>query len=401
MYREIEAKAKALSDTMIQNRRILHKIPETAWQEKETTRFLAAALKEMGYEIITGEAVAGHETGVIATLRCQDGPTFVLRFDIDALAANECSSPSHFPSKAGFRSGYEGFMHACGHDGHAAIGLGCARLLMDLRHTLRGTIRLIFQPAEEGGRGAAPIVQRGWLDDADFFLAGHIVGREYTDGQPADVISGVCNSLATTKFDAIFTGRSCHAASPEQGASVISAMASAILNLNGIPRHSEGATFLNIGRISAGEGRNIVAGQGKMELEVRGATTELNQYMENRAFQILQDSAHLYGCQAEIEIQGNAPSLTSSPELCATLRALCRERLEFVRVLDTSVPFRASEDAAVMLERVICRGGQGAYLLFPTDNTAPLHSCSYDFNETILAKAAAVFTAAVYQFCGR
>ena len=217
MYAQIEKMAAALAPKLTAWRRHLHTIPETAWNERETSAFLASELKRMGYEIITGNPVAGHDTGLVAELRCggADQPVFALRFDIDGLPVKEASDPEHLPLSLGFQSRHAGCMHACGHDGHAAIGLGCARLLQKLRHHLSGTVRLIFQPAEEGARGAAPVVEKGWLSDASYFLAGHITGRDYGGSEEPDAVP-VCSSLATTKFDAVFHGRSCHGASPRR-----------------------------------------------------------------------------------------------------------------------------------------------------------------------------------------
>ena len=96
-------------------------------------------------------------------------------------------------------------MHACGHDGHVAIGLGCAQLLSEIQTELNGTLKLIFQPSEEGARGALPITQRGWLDDVDYFLAGHIISHELARGEDANIIPGVSSSLATTKRMPYFT----------------------------------------------------------------------------------------------------------------------------------------------------------------------------------------------------
>lgn len=401
MYAQIEKMAAALAPKLTAWRRHLHTIPETAWNERETSAFLASELKRMGYEVITGNPVAGHDTGLVAELRCggTDQPVFALRFDIDGLPVEEASDPEHLPLSLGFQSRHAGCMHACGHDGHAAIGLGCARLLQKLRHHLSGTVRLIFQPAEEGARGAAPVVEKGWLSDASYFLAGHITGRDYGGSEEPDAVP-VCSSLATTKFDAVFHGRSCHGAQPEEGASAVSALSAAVLSLNAIPRHSQGATFLNVGRITAGEGRNVIAGFGRMEAEVRGASTELNHYMEEQAFRIIRHCAAMYGCTADILPQGHAPSLESSPDFCRELAEICGKGLSSVRFAEKPEVFRASEDAAAMLRTVREAGGKGAFLLFPTGTAAPLHSCRYDFDETILPKAVSIFTAAVFHWCG-
>ena len=456
MYRKLEESIFLNREKITADRRALHRIPETAWNEKETQRYLVKRLTEMsgedGYRLFTGKCVTGYETGIVAELDCPgksaagslkdcvaDGkktPVIALRFDMDALPVTEPEDGGHLPAAEGFASTHPGTMHACGHDGHMAIGLACAEAFLRFRDAFHGKIRLIFQPAEEGARGAREIVQRGWLDDADCFLAGHIVGRDYheicmenidqekqtdpADGTRADeaagsrtdkidVIPGVSASLATTKLDAVFTGRSCHAAEPEKGLSVLPAMAEAVLALRELQKKRteelqkkreeglpEKRALVNTGRICAGEGRNIIAGSGSMELETRGSTTQLNGDMEENTCRILKECANRYGVEAEITVLGRAPSLESSPELCELSRKICDEKLENVRSGRTPQPFKASEDAPVMLNRVKERGGLGIFFLFPTDTTAPLHNSRYDFSEEILPKAAAVFVSMVY-----
>ena len=123
---------------------------------------------------------------MIGILRCGEGPTVAMRFDIDALGVFEEHDPSHRPAKEGFNSVNEGFMHACGHDGHATIGLGVAKVLMSIKDQLHGTVKLIFQPAEEGVRGAKSIVDNGHLDGVDYLIGSHVTNKKEDD--PAVVI---------------------------------------------------------------------------------------------------------------------------------------------------------------------------------------------------------------------
>lgn len=395
----IEETTYKLSDWIISHRRNLHQIPETAWTESKTTAYLARELKTLGYRVITGEAVAGHSTGLIAELSIEAVPVFALRFDIDGLPVEEEQDLTHTPAAKGFRSRHEGCMHACGHDGHMAIGLATARILVENKDRLHGTVRILFQPAEEGCRGAREVVKQGWLDHVDYFLAGHITGREYgqTASGPTDCVTGVNGSLATTKINTEFSGHSCHGAYPENGASAITALCNAVLALNGIPRNSGGSTMINIGKISGGEGRNIVAAHASMELEVRGETTELNQYMEDQALHIIDSAARLYGCTADTYIQGNAPSLISSADFHQEINSLLMKSRN-LKIRKEGERFRASEDASLMMEAVKKQGGKAAYMLFTTDTTAPLHSKDYDFDESILTKAAAIFSSVVLNY---
>lgn len=409
-------KDPAFSTEVIRLRRLFHRFPETAWTEVRTTEAIVDYLSQLGYELWQGEAVSGHETGVVAEICCggqeddgkENGPLIALRFDIDGLPNQETELAGHKPNKEGFSSEREGFMHACGHDGHIAIGLGCALIFSRIRELLKGRIRLIFQPAEEGCRGARTVVAHGWLDQVDYFLAGHIVPRLYLEDSrfPKTVtdqwdVLPVSGSFATTKLNARFTGKSSHGATPEKGVSVIPAMASAILALNGIPRHSEGATRINVGKMWAGEGRNILASQGEMELEVRGETTALNCYMEERAVAILKGQAQVYGCQVDLDILGPCPSLVSSTDFCGRITRILQEQYDgTLQVPSETGVFRASEDAAVMMEHVKEQGGQAAYLLYSADAVASLHKPDYDFEESVLTRAALIVTS-VTACCGR
>lgn len=132
-----------------------------------------------------------------------------------------------------------------------------------------------------------------------------------------------------------------------------------------------------------------------MELEVRGETTDLNQYMEDQAVRIIDASARVYGCTADVHIQGKAPSLVSSDSLHRQINELlCK--LSRIRIADKGERFKASEDAALLMEETKSHGGQAAFMLFPTDTTAPLHSRNYDFDESILWKATAILTSVTF-----
>lgn len=265
-------------------------------------------------------------TGVIGILRCGEGPTVAMRFDIDALGVFEEHDLSHRPAKEGFNSVNEGFMHACGHDGHATIGLGVAKVLMSIKDQLHGTVKLIFQPAEEGVRGAKSIVDNGHLDGVDYLIGSHVTNKSEDD--PTAVIPGSHGSLATTKYDVIFHGKSAHAGgSPEVGRNVMLAVGTAILNLYAIPRHSGGASRVNVGTVVAGSGRNVIADEAKMEIEVRGETTEINEYMKDYAVNIIESAAKMHGCTCEMKLMGAAYSLKSDEALMERVKRVCEEEL--------------------------------------------------------------------------
>ncbi len=419
------AETAALAPQLSAIRRDFHRHAESGWTEMRTASIIAHTLRDLGYEVLTGRAVcdadarmgvpddavltAAYErakaegadpefleetkdgfTGVIGIIRGErPGPVIGMRFDIDALGVAECIAETHTPAAADFVSRHDGVMHACGHDGHAAIGLGTAEILMRHRAELRGTVKLIFQPAEEGVRGAKSIVAAGHLDDVDILLGSHITGLP--KGENYDITAGAGGSLATTKLDAHFTGRAAHAGgAPQNGDNAMLAMASAILNLHAIPRHGGGATRINVGRADAGTGRNVIPDRAKLELEIRGATTKLNKYMEDYARRIITAAADMHGCAVEMRIMGAADSLESSPELMEEV-----QKLAPLCGLTPADHLRGhsggSEDFAYMMNRVQERGGQATFMRLMTPVAGPAHSPTFDFDERVLVNGVRAF----------
>ncbi len=198
----------AYHDQLINVRRHLHTMPEEGWCEFRTTAYLIETLRGYGYEVLTGTKVIDPEsclgrnpklveaaqqyalengvsqamldemegfTGCCAVMDTgRPGPTLAVRFDIDCIPVQESHEPDHKPAKEGFVSERPGFMHACGHDAHMSTGLALAHWFADHKDEMKGRIKFLFQPAEEGVRGAAGMAASGIADDADFFLAAHI-----------------------------------------------------------------------------------------------------------------------------------------------------------------------------------------------------------------------------------
>jgi aminobenzoyl-glutamate utilization protein A len=429
MTEDIQRLAAGLEERLIERRRDLHRCPEAAWTEFRTASMVATALSLAGYEVRLGgdavrrdsmlgvpseeelsahmeravaqggdpdliERMRGGLTGVVGELRCGDGPVVALRFDMDANDLDEARDDGHRPWREGFASINPGAMHACGHDGHVAMGLGVAELLAGLKDRLHGTVRLIFQPGEEGVRGAGPMVDAGALDGVDYLLGGHIGFRSPRTGQ---LVCGVGGFLATTKFDAAFTGVAAHAgAAPEQGRNALLAAASAALNLHAIPRHGQGASRISVGVLNAGQGRNVVPPNALLKGETRGETTAINDFMFERAREVLAGAARMYGVDLSLAEVGRSVSGQSDPELAAVVRRAA-EAMDFfspAKILD-SLDLRGSEDFALMLAEVQRRGGLGTYLMLGSDLAAGHHNARFDFDEHCLAPGAALFARCV------
>lgn len=431
VYKEISEMADRLQEKLSACRRDLHRHGETGWLEMRTSSLIAARLKKMGYEVLTGDQVCrpearmglpskelfdqhyqwalehgadkeylerakdGH-TGVIGILCCGEGPTVALRFDMDALNVFEDGGPEHLPAREGFCSVTEGTMHACGHDGHMTIGLGTAELLMQFKDRLSGTIKLIFQPAEEGVRGARSIVEMGHLDDVDYVMASHLSAS--ADGR-CYVCPGMAKTFATTKLDACFTGKAVHAGvCPQNGKNALMAAATAVLNIQAIPRHENGSSRVNVGTLHAGTGRNVVCDRAKMEIEVRGETTEINDYMEASVRRILQGCADMYECGLEITTMGSAAAIQCTEAFTERIARVCREKLHMdVR---PSEGMGASEDFAYMTKRVIELGKNACFTGIHIPCRASFHNRSFDFDERALALGVKFYTGVVWDLLG-
>ena len=432
MYQKIMNSARAQEAQLTALRRDLHKHAEAGWKEMRTSSIIARKLTELGYEILLGEQVCKKEsrmgvpsqdaleqayqravtqgadpefveatrdgmTGVIGILRCGEGPTVAMRFDIDALGVIESDEPDHVPAAEGFASINHGEMHACGHDAHTCVGLGVAKTLMEIRDQLHGTVKLIFQPAEEGVRGAKAIVDNGHLEGVDYFLSSHITKPE-GDYQ---LTPGAYGSLATCKYDVTFHGTAAHAgAAPQNGNNALLAAATALLNLHAIPRSSEGATRINVGKLVGGTGRNVIADEAFMEIEVRGDTTGLNEYMCDYALRILENAAAMHNCTVEVKLMGAASSVNSDRDFARQIGQVCAEKLDMQVNPNVMIKSAGSEDVAYMMCRVQEQGGKAVFMRIHTPLAGPAHNRKFNFHESYITQGIQIFCAAVYDIMG-
>ncbi len=309
--------AEALKDEMVTRRRGLHRYFETCWKEFRTASMTIRELQALGYTVYFGadavdgalmtgvsgkaeleeciecaikegadkklvERMQGGKTGVVGVLKgTKPGKTVAFRFDMDSNNVEEEKTEKHRPFMEGFVSAHANAMHVCGHGGHVTIGLAAAKLIAANRGKLAGTVKLISQPAEEDVHGARPMVEKGVVDDVDYFFGGHI-GIKATGSDSLVCLTG--GFLATTKITAAFKGVSSHAGmSPELGKNALLAAAQAAISMNTIARHGKGASRINVGTLNALTGLNVVPDIAVMELETRGATTEIDGYMATEA----------------------------------------------------------------------------------------------------------------------
>ncbi len=396
-------------------RREFHQIAEPGWLEIQTTIKIINYLKDYGFDLEYGKSIHGKDrmglpsekirkdyissleltadfdigeilegyTGVVARLDTKKpGPCIALRFDIDALNIHESQDEDHFPKKEDFLSKNPKTMHACGHDGHIAIGLAFAQWLMDNRENLRGSFIIIFQPAEEGVRGAKSMVEAGVVDKVDYILGGHIG----LGGGPGILGVGTRGFLATSKMDIYFEGVPSHAgASPELGKNALLAAASCSLNLYSLTQFGSGMSRLNVGLLEAGTSRNIVANRAYMQIETRGENEEVNEMLAKKVSQVIEGAAHSFDVDYRVELVGSAPAYSPSDKLFS------QEISEFLNStgyqVDTSQRLGGSEDISYMFKEVEDGGGKALHFTFGTEISAPHHHYRFDFDEEVLSFA--------------
>ena len=287
-------------------------------------------------------------------------------------------------------------MHACGHDGHQAVMMGLATWLNANRDQLCGTIKLIFQPAEEGVRGARPLAESGILDDLDYLYCGHLG----CDIPGDEVVSAPEKFLCTTKVDFRFKGTASHAGmQPEVGRNALMAGSTASLALMALPRHGLGMTRVNVGYLRAGEGRNVIASTAEMQVEVRGETEAINTCMFNEAVTRAEGAAAMYGCTCEHEIMGEAIDFVPDLEVQENIEEAAKTARYCTKVSPT-MNFNGSDDATVLIKRVQKAGGQGGYLVVGSELKAGHHQAKFDFEEKRLGEMFDIYRALVIKHTG-
>ncbi len=390
--------SQKLIEQMLCDRRTLHRRPELGWTEFEASSYVADRLNclnidfKVGGEFLDIPSVQGRSeqevqkaikralahgvpesfiertqgyTGIVGFFDTKKpGPTIAIRADLDAVPVQESSDPSHEAVKGDYASAFPGVMHACGHDAHTSILLALAEWIVQNKEDLCGKFKFVFQPAEEGVRGGLAVANGGVLDDVDELLCFHI-GSKCKLGE-----IGICEKgfLATTKLNVSFEGVPAHAGSnPEAGKSALLAACNAATLIAGIPRHSGGLTRVCVGKLIAGESRNVIPVHASMEIETRGETAELDKFMVENVKRIVTSSAAAFDLTAKVEIIGSAVNLETDKEISLKLQEIAEANNLAEKVTyHNDVP--ASEDCTWLIKRVREKGGKAGYFMFGCNN---------------------------------
>jgi len=373
---QIEKSIKEHYQEIINLRRFLHMNPELANREFEAAKLVASKLLALGLEIRTGIA----KTGVTALLRGpQSGQTVAIRADMDALPIQE---KNDLP----YRSLNPGVMHACGHDIHTAVVLGTAIVLSEMRDKLKGNIKFIFQPAEEGAPpgeegGARLMVEQGVLSDPE---VGAIFGLHVWPDRVGKVAYSTGSVMASSdRFNFTITGKNAHGARPNEGIDAIVIAAHAILSIQSIVSRLQNPTdpaVITIGTIEGGTRANIIADRVNFEGTVRTLKEQNRSEIERYLEQVVAGATQAFKAGYTFEYKRGAPSLYNHPELGRTILP------SLINVIGESnvsaiEPQMVAEDFSYYCQKV-----PGFYFMLgvtdPRDrNPAPLHNPNFNPDE--------------------
>lgn len=386
----IRSSIRALQPQLVQWRRHLHQRPELAFREQITAQFITTQLQQWGIEYQTEVA----ETGIVAVVHGdRPGAVLAIRADMDALPIQEANSVS-------YRSQHAGVMHACGHDGHVAIALGTAYYLAQHRSEFAGTVKFIFQPAEEGPGGAKPMIAAGALRNPDVDA---IIGLHLWNNLPLGTV-GVRNGAlmaAVELFNCRILGKGGHGALPHQtvdsivvGAQIVSALQT-IVARNVDPLK---AGVVTIGTFHAGSAHNVIADSATFGGTVRYFDPSLDGFFRQRIEQIVAGICQSHGASYEFDYQQLYPPVINDPKMADLVRSVAEHVFEPSIGVVPECQTMGGEDMSFFLQEV-----PGCYFFLgaanPTlDLAYPHHHPRFDFDETALSMGVEMFVRSVEKF---
>ena len=370
-------------------RRDLHMHPELGFQEVRTSGVIARELREIGLEVTTGIA----KTGVVALIEgVKPGPVIMLRFDIDALPVTEQTG-------AGYASQNPGLMHACGHDGHVAIGLTVARLLNEHRDEIIGSIKLIFQPAEEGAGGAETMIKEGALEGpAPIQCLGLHIWNEKPLGWLGIASGPVMASAAT--FMITLTGKGGHGAMPHQtidpvvaAAQIISA-AQTIASRNTDPQK---ACVISFCMVNAGHAFNVIPHSVELKGTIRTFEPDVEEMAYKRLKEIACGIGEAMGCKVDCDINYITPAVVNDPIVTAAVKRAAQIVLPDHDIDERGKFTMGAEDFTYYQKKI-----PGTFFFIGSTNEEKglvygHHHPKFDFDEGALPRGAALMACAALE----
>jgi len=360
------------NDLIVKTRRELHRIPETAFTEKKTSAYVTDYLQREGLEVQTGVATYG-VVGLLKTGR--QGPTLMIRADMDALPLEE---ETGLP----FASTHKGVMHACGHDAHMAMGLGAATVLNTLKHKLRGTIKFVFQPAEEGPGGAKPMIEEGVMQNpsVDYSIGCHLW---------ADIPEGTIGvrsgpfMAAMDRFDVRIIGRGGHGAMPHKCIDALEVGTQVVSALQRIAsRHMDPLepAVVTVGMFHAGTAFNIIPGDARLSGTTRTFNLDIWNAWEERLEKVVRGVCESMGADFELEFSKGYPPTINDNSVADVVRR-CASRVVGEDNVVEPPKTMGGEDMSYFLQQ-----SKGCFYALGVgrEEFAPVHNPKFMFNEDVL-----------------
>jgi amidohydrolase len=366
----VSPEVRALQPELVRLRREVHQHPELAFEERETAERVARFLAGSGLELRTG--LGG--TGLLAATRGA-GRRVLLRVDMDALPIQEQSG-------AAYASRVDGRMHACGHDGHVAIGAVAARLLA--ARALAGSAAVLFQPAEEGEGGAQAVLRAGALEGVDVVLGVHLWNE-----LPLGTLGVKAGPLmaAVDRLRIVVHGRGGHGGQPQRAADPVLAAAHVVSALQSVVAREVSpldSAVVTIGAIHGGQAFNVIPDQVTLSGTIRSFDEDLRRSLPDRIRRVAEGVASALQCRAEVEVRPGNPAVRNDPRVAELARRAAARVVGEAGVVSPE-PSMGGEDMAVYFERV-----PGCFVFVGSGNRTrglaePHHSPRFDFDEEALA----------------
>ncbi len=386
----IRAEIQALQPSLVAWRRRLHQYPELGFREQQTAEFISQKLQEWGVDHQAGIA----QTGVVATIPGKHpGPVLAIRADMDALPVQE-------ENTVPYRSQYDGVMHACGHDGHTAIALGTANYLAQHRD-FAGTVKLIFQPAEEGPGGAKPMIEAGVLEHP---TVDAIVGLHLWNNLPLGIVGVRSGPLmaAVELFRCKILGKGGHGAMPHQTVDAVVVSAQVVNALQTIVARTVNpldAAVVTVGELHAGSAMNVIAGTAEMSGTVRYVTPALADTIARRVEQVIAGVCQTYGATYELDYWHLYPPVLNDQGMTQLVQSVAEAVVETPAGVVPECQTMGGEDMSFFLQAV-----PGCYFFLGAANPErdlayPHHHPRFDFDEAALGMGVEMFVRCVEQFC--
>ncbi len=388
----LTAELDRVREEVVGLRRDLHRHPELSLHEERTAEVAARRAEELGFQVRRG--VGG--TGVVADLEGGggEGPTLMLRADMDALPIRERGSGRVASSEV------HGVMHACGHDGHVAMTLGAAVVLAALRDSWRGRLRLCFQPAEEIAAGAVPMIEAGAIDGVDRVLGIHLWAPLQV-GKVAVTTGPIFGSA--DEFGLVVRGRGGHGGMPHTSIDPVVAAAQAVLALQGVVSRETSPfspAVITVGRIEGGSAFNVIADEVRLRGTVRAIDPDERERLLRRVAEVAAAIASASGATAEFERANGCPPVISDEDSVEVVRRAATAAVGAENVV-TPQPITVGDDVACLIDGA----GRGCYFLVGAGDVAkqavaPHHSADFDIDERCLPIGVATLVRAALEVLG-